>query len=553
MISFVDATNATIAGIAPNVNALRMTPSNVQDGDVHLAVIALEPSDDANGTFTIKTPSGWTFVSTAVTAGVRGFIFVRAQNSDSEQVFQVGKPKLSDSDVTVWGALLTYRGVDPDRPLNAHVTADDIQDNPQLIVTREDCWLVYALLHVGGSASTALTQRTAFTGATPSLVGLHVADEVLTDQGATGSRTVTAAGANPLLQLLVALNPLETIAQVEDAPPTTGAGAGAYYPDVNDALRVTVKKEEGGVLVVDNDAPQVYSCQLSFNGIGACVGGSVLILDKPEWQRFARVMQFRLNLLNKPNNDEYHWYTALVDSPKRKRSPYWDVYDLKLVGLDELFLQAPVRLDSFPTVAGVIDAHRNLNRGIEQPRAANTTDELLTWRELLTKRFDGVDEAAFGVGYDYIYVQGRPSDGTPVIISALDALDAPTEKEYEPEQFVTQTYDPNAPTVIYERPDARLLTPRRIAAGETHDSVFIPAQGFRAPFGFARSYELTVSGVAIPPIIVTDLGDDGISQYASAAVVTQTASEDGSEATVSTKIVTQVLDYRPRDERGRFI
>jgi hypothetical protein len=505
-------------------------PFNLEAGDVMLAAVAVSPrvfaqNQNEGRFYHPETPTGWRYLSSVTTADSELFVFMRVAeaNEPDDYTFTITQKVNGvgiDSDpIKVLRGIIAYAGVDAQKTVNALRTSDFTGDALQVVTTRQDCRLVLFSLAVGEGADVNAQTFTEWIGV-DNVSGAHlqVADTLQIPAGSSGVEAITSKGR--VSRIMLALKPADARPEepVEVAPPEQGSGAGLYEPEPTRTLGLRSFRIENGAFVEEAEPIRPVAIDVTYNGIGACTGGSMQFVQNPQWRPYSRVLE----LFYQPRIDgvlypEVTYYACLVGVPEQDVNPEKIKQNVK--GLFQIVAGQPISTDAYPQLPPVWNDAVILFAGTPVQVAPGSKDIWQTWTEFLGKLTADHPDCHYGVGRDRTFVQGRPQDGNFITIDAL----APEVTNINPSQYVVNDYvthfwlTPDADTdpvaTFGVRSDLNTLVPRKTVTAQKDGSgtLELPA-GLNAPVYEIGSYTLKVKGLLIPPALVTNL-PGGVSQF----------------------------------------
>lgn len=504
-------------------------PFNLELDDFMLAAVTVSPrafdrTQNEGRFYYPATPEGWRYVSSVTTQDSELFVFYKvAANEPPSYTFNItqdirGVPLDADP-LSVLVGIVTYQGVDANKPINALRTSDFVSERLQVVTTRQNCRIVLASLAIGSDPDVNADSYREWVGVQTDSAHLQIADDTLSAAGASGVESITSTGR--VSRVMLALKP--QLAQdgeaLEVAPPLQGSGAGLYERTPTRVLGLNAYRLEGGVLTPEEEPVRPVAIDVTYNAIGACTGGSMQFVQNPLWRPYSRVLE----LFYSPRIDQVlqppvRYYACLVGLPQQDVNP--EKIKQNVLGLYQIVKGQPIGTDSTPALPPVFSEATVLFAGSPVSITPNSKDVWQTWGQFLDKLTSSHPTCHYGVGRDRRYIQGRPQDGNAVVINAR----APVVTNINPSEYVVNDYathyylppdgDSDPVTVFGVRSDLDDLTPRKTVQTDTDGSGSpVLPNGFNVTPYEIGSYTLRIKGLVIPPALITNL-PGGVSQYA---------------------------------------
>ena len=530
-------------------------------GDVVLVGLSVSPSAFERSRFGERrydfiAPEGWTHLEDAEfgqpSSPEHGYVFMKTIADPAEAItFSIVQDnqllRLGDTDqITLRGIAVSVSEVDVERPLNGSYMTSNLVNPLDLTVTRANSkGFLFSFLAQGQLYHPDYTLLDAL----PKL-SLEVAE--YSTRGFAGNPTFEANNAIAA-RCLIALSP--SAASSEDPKPESGTGFGIAYPEVDITNPLTLKSyrlnELNELELVDDDVACV-ACAVSFDGIGNCIGGTLVLATSftrlgLKVEPFGRFYELYLSRVERDSgfvveNTPELWYSGLLGA-FAQRHPGIGFFQAPIMGLFDLVKDGAMLGQNNPQKPPFLIGSRNYNAGVSVEIVPGTVDDFMTWGQFMEQTYSGIPDAYYGVGSDRIFTRGTPKDASAVVIDAglyQPEIAESGQTDYCTGYYVVPEDKEELITVFATRSDIGANIPEKVVSTEfsgTGEPV-VPS-GFHMPIWQAQSFEFFYPGILIPPALCINL-PGGKQQYVSEAQVM--IAENGRQ--IQTKVRTQSLIFR---------
>lgn len=556
-----DVKKAQTSGVWFSNSSISFDGLEREVGDVILVGLSLSPSAFERSRFGERrydfiAPEGWTHLEDSEfgqpSLPEHGYVFMRVVTDPTEAiVFSITQDnqllEIGDADqITLRGVAISVSEIDEERPLNGSYMTSSLVNPLDLTVTRANSkGFLFSFLTQGEIYHPDYTALNS-----PPKIKLEVAE--YTTRGFAGNPTFEANNAIAA-RCLVALSP--SAASPEDPRPESGTGFGIGYPETDITNPLTLKSyrlnEANELELVDDDVACV-ACAVSFDGIGNCIGGTLvlatsLVRSGLRVEPFGRFYELYLNEVGRElgfivESTPRLWYSGLLGA-FAQRHPGLGFFQAPIVGLFDLVQDGAILGQNNPQKPPFIIDSRNYNAGVSVEIVPGTVDDFMTWGNFMSQTYSGIPDAFYGVGADRVFTRGTPKDVTPLILDA--SLYQPEVAESGQTDYCTGYYvvpenKEELISVYVNRDDIGSNIPEKVVSTEFSGAgeAIIPS-GFHMPIWQTQSFEFYYPGILIPPVLCVNL-PGGKQQYASEVQVV--IAESGKQ--IQTRVRTQSLVFR---------